>query len=205
VDAITPYASNTTNFASIIQQVRSKIQQYKTTYSNNEIGVYIASFDECVNLFSQAVNDTDLTSVNWYGGDGMVQSAALLNDINARDFAVATGFFAPNFGLPATPHPGLNSIANSIQISTGIAPDAYALSVYDAVWVIARTVANYPGVMDDFTKLKSDFAEEANQFFGITGPVLLNINGDRAVGSFDYWGIVNQGGNYSWQIVGGSN
>jgi branched-chain amino acid transport system substrate-binding protein len=205
VDAITPYATNTTNFASIIQQVRSKIQQYKTTYSNNEIGVYIASFDECVNLFSQAVNDTDLTSVNWYGGDGMVQSAALLNDINARDFAVATGFFAPNFGLPASPHPGLNSIANSIQISTGIAPDAYALSVYDAVWVIARTVANYPGVMDDFTKLKSDFAEEANQFFGITGPVLLNTNGDRAVGSFDYWGIVNQGGNYSWQIVGGSN
>ena len=205
VDALAPYAVTTTNFTSVIQQLRSKVQQYSTTYGVDQVAVYLASFDECVDLFRQAANDTVLTSVNWYGGDGVVQSAALLNDIDARNFAVATSFFAPNFGLPDVAHPRLDDVAASIYNSTGIQPDAYALSVYDAMWVIARTVSSYPGVLSDFTQLKADFTQEANQYFGITGPVILNTNGDRAVGSFDYWGIVDNGGTYSWQVVGKSN
>lgn len=205
VEALTPYETNTTNFASVIQQIKTKIQQHTATYPASQIGVYIGSFDECVNLFNQASTDPVLTSVNWYGGDGMVQSSALLADVPARNFAVATGFFAPNFGLPMQAHPSLNSIYNSITASTGIKPDAYALSVYDAMWVIAKTVASHPGVLTDFGKLKTDFNTEANQFFGITGPVLLNNNGDRTIGSFDYWGITNQGGTYSWTVVGKSN
>jgi branched-chain amino acid transport system substrate-binding protein len=205
VDAISPYATSITDFSSIIQQIRTKIQQYSTTYSNNQIAVYIASFDECVNLFRQAANDPILASVNWYGGDGMVQSSALLSDPQARSFVMTTSFFAPNFGLPAQSHPQLNSIMNAIQSSTGIEPDAYALSVYDAMWVLARTLSSYPNAMEDFSSLKSEFSQEANQYFGITGPILLNANGDRNVGAFDYWGIVNQGGNYIWKVVGKSN
>ena len=205
VDAISPYATTITDFTAIIQQLRTKIQQYTSTYGASQVGVYIASFDECVTLFRQAENDPILTSVNWFGGDGMVQSQQLLSDVNARNFAVTTGFFAPNFGLPLQPHPDLNRINNAIQSATGIVPDAYALSVYDAMWVLARTISNYPGVLNDYTQLKSDFTQEANQHFGITGPVLLNANGDRNLGSFDYWGIVNQNGNYLWKVVGNSN
>ncbi|MBU3680843.1 MAG: hypothetical protein FGM16_02760 [Flavobacterium sp.] len=205
VDAISPYATTITDFTVIIQQLRTKIQQYTSTYGASQVGVYIASFDECVTLFRQAENDPILSSVNWYGGDGMVQSQQLLQDANARNFAVTTGFFAPNFGLPMQPHPNLNRISSSIQAATGIVPDAYALSVYDAMWVLARTISNYPGALSDYTQLKSDFTQEANQHFGITGPVLLNVNGDRNLGSFDYWGIVNQNGTYVWKVVGNSN
>ena len=60
-------------------------------------------------------------------------------------------------------------------------------------------------VYENFSSLKTEFSQEANQYFGITGPVLLNNNGDRNIGSFDYWGIVSQGGNYIWKIVGKSN
>jgi branched-chain amino acid transport system substrate-binding protein len=205
IDAFSPYATNITDFNTIIQQLRTKIQQYSNTYGANQVGVYIASFDECVDLFSQAVSDPILTSVNWYGGDGMVQSQQLLSDTNARNFAVTTGFFAPNFGLPMQAHPQLSRISSAIQSTTGIEPDAYALSVYDAMWVLARTIDKYPRVLSDYSKLKTYFTQESNLFFGITGPTLLNANGDRNIGSFDYWGIVNQNGNYVWKIVGNSN
>lgn len=205
VDAMQAYGTAVTDFTTVIQQLRSKIQQHITTYGVSQVAVYLASFDECVDLFQQSVNDPILTSVNWYGGDGMVQSAALLNNVDARNFAMATGYFAPNFGLPEVTNPNMSRVAASIYSTTGIQPDAYALSVYDAMWVIARTVDSYPGVLTDFGKLKSDFTQEANRYFGITGPVLLNSNGDRSVGSFDYWGIVNTGGVFSWQIVGSSN
>lgn len=205
VDAMQAYGTTVTDFTTVIQQLRSKIQQQITTYGVSQVAVYLASFDECVDLFQQSVNDPILTSVNWYGGDGMVQSAALLNNVDARNFAMTTGYFAPNFGLPEVTNPDMSRVSASIYSTTGIQPDAYALSVYDAMWVIARTVDSYPGVLTDFGKLKSDFTQEANRYFGITGPVLLNSNGDRSVGSFDYWGIVNTSGVFSWQIVGSSN
>jgi hypothetical protein len=39
---------------------------------------------------------------------------------------------------------------------------------------------------------------EPNQYFGITRPVLLNTAVDRSKGSFDYWGIADEGGTYKW-------
>ena len=205
VDAFQPYSTDLNNFSVIIQSLRTKIQEYSASVGASKVGVYIASFDEIVALFNQAAGDEVLTSVNWYGGDGIVLSSALLNNAGAVSFATKTSFFAPNFGLPAQPHPDLDRISTAIFSDSGIEPDAYALSVYDAMWVIGKTLATHKNVLTDYEKLKESFATEANQFFGITGPVLLNDKGDRDVGSFDYWGIVEDNGVFSWKVVGKSN
>jgi branched-chain amino acid transport system substrate-binding protein len=205
VDALDPYAASTTDFTAVIQQLQTRIQQHVAVFGANQVAVYLASFDECVGMFRAAVNNAVLTSVHWYGGDGMVQSTTLLNDADARSFAMATSFFAPNFGLPALTNPRMASLVDDIRSATGAEPDAYALSVYDAMWVMARTVADAPQLLGDFELLKTSFAQEANQYFGVTGPIQLDANGDRSVGSFDYWGIVAQGASYSWQVVGRSN
>lgn len=203
-DAITPYANNSTDFTVLLSQLKAKLLQYSATMNLDELGVYLASFDECKELFIAASQDPLFSSINWYGGDGVVLSNVLISDARAAGFAVATNFFAPNFGLPAISNPGLSSIANTIRTNTGIDPDAYALSVYDAVWVIAKTLSSYPTSINDFSKLKTDFATEANQYYGITGPVVLNANGDREIGTFDYWGITQNAGLFQWSLVGKS-
>lgn len=202
VDAIEPYATNQTNYSTILSLLKSKIQSYVNTQGAGKVAVYLASFDECAELFSQASTDPVFSSVSWYGGDGVVQSTILLNNVAARNFAVATSFIAPNFGLPMNPHPELSRISAEIKSNSGVEPDAYALSVYDAMWVLALTIANYPGDMNDYSTLKSNFLAQAQQYYGITGPTILNEKGDRALGSFEYWGIVNKDGEYSWQVVG---
>jgi branched-chain amino acid transport system substrate-binding protein len=203
-DSISPYATNLTNYSTLLAQVKTKIQQYSASVGADKVAVYIASFDECADIFSQAATDPVFSTVNWYGGDGVVQSAVFLSNTAARDFAVATEFYAPNFGLPVQPHPDLATISSAILTRSGVEADAYALSVYDAVWVIALTIANYPDVLNDFAKFKTEFSNQSEQYFGITGPTLLNNNGDRAIGSFDYWGIVNENGSYQWKVVGKS-
>lgn len=205
VDALPAYSTTLTDFTSILSQLRTKIQQQVATYGAAGVGVYLASFDECAILFHQAYNDPILSSVNWYGGDGVVLSAALLADADAKRFAATVSFFAPNFGLPAQAHPKLSGLVSTVRTKTGIDPDAYAISVYDAIWVLATTVADYPVTASDFSSLKARFLEEANRYFGVSGTVMLDLNGDRSSGSFDYWGIVNEGGTYSWKIVGKSN
>jgi branched-chain amino acid transport system substrate-binding protein len=204
VTAIAPYPTSGNDYTNLLTQLRTLIQQYTATYGANQVGVYLASFDECKDIFQSAITDPVFSSVNWYGGDGIVLSSVLLTSNAAAQFAATTNFFAPNFGLPLTPNPKQVAIQNAIRTNTGYEPDAYTLAVYDAMWVIAKTVTSYSNVTSDFSKLKTDFASEANQHYGITGPTVLNANGDRDSGSFDYFGVVNDNGVYKWKLVGKS-
>ena len=203
-DAITPYAINTTDFTTVLATLRSKLNQHIAAVGADKVGVYIASFDECKDLFKQALADPLFSSVRWYGGDGVVLSSVLLGDNQAASFAAASQFFAPSFGLPLQAHPETNRIVNAIRTKTGIDPDAYALAAYDAVWVLARALISYPRGVLDMPAFRNVFAQEANQYFGVTGAMLLNAAGDRSTGSFDYWGIVQEGGVYKWKLVGKS-
>lgn len=204
VDAIAPYPSDLNSFDNYLGTLKVKLQNYINSQGANQVAVYLASFDECVSLFKQASTDPIFSSVRWYGGDGVVLSSALTADIQAAAFASTTGFIAPNFGLPALPHPDLAVISAAIKSETGIEADAYALAAYDAVWVIAKTVTALNAAIDSFDLTKNVFKIESSKYFGITGPLLLNTAGDRSTGSFDYWGVVLEGGSYKWKLVGKS-
>ena len=204
VDAIAPYSTTLANYSTLLSTLKSKLQNYITAQGAEKVAVYLASFDECVSLFNEAATDPVFTSVQWYGGDGVVLSTALTSDAKAAAFAAATKFIAPNFGLPALAHPDLSAIASKIKTDTGIEPDAYALAAYDAVWVIAKTVTALPVSNSSYDLTKKVFNIESSKYFGITGPLLLNAAGDRSTGSFDYWGIVFEGGSYKWKLVGKS-
>jgi branched-chain amino acid transport system substrate-binding protein len=204
VDAIAPYPTNLNGFDNYLGTLKVKLQNYINSQGASKVAVYLASFDECVALFKQASSDPIFSSVQWYGGDGVVLSAALTGDAQAAAFAVTTKFIAPNFGLPTIPHPDLATISAAIKSATGIEADAYALAAYDAVRVIAKTATAMPITNTSYDLTKKVFNIESSKYFGITGPVLLNAAGDRSTGSFDYWGIVLEGGSYKWKLVGKS-
>jgi branched-chain amino acid transport system substrate-binding protein len=204
VDAIAPYSTTLANYGSLLATLKSKLQTYIALQGAEKVAVYLASFDECVSLFNEASTDPIFSSVQWYGGDGVVLSPALTGDAQAAAFAVTTKFIAPNFGLPTIPHPDLATISAAIKSATGIEADAYALAAYDAVWVIAKTATAMPITNTSYDLTKKVFNIESSKYFGITGPVLLNAAGDRSTGSFDYWGIVLEGGSYKWKLVGKS-
>jgi hypothetical protein len=72
------------------------------------------------------------------------------------------------------------------------------------LWVIALTYNAASGTEANFDNLKTFFPKQANIFYGVTGPTLLNDSGDRAIGSYDYWGIALQDGTYVWKLTGKS-
>ena len=82
-DAITPYATNLSNYSSLLAGLKARILQYNTNMGANEVAGCLASFDECVDIFRQVSADPVFSTVKWYGGDGVVQSAALLADTTA--------------------------------------------------------------------------------------------------------------------------
>lgn len=200
--AITPYSTSQTNFAPLLATLKPLLQSAITSSGASKVAVYLGSFDECVQIFQQASADPIFSSVQWFGGDGVVLSQALIGNAQAAAFAVNTKFFAPNFGLPSQAHPDLAKVVASIKSKSGVDPDAYAIAAYDATWVIANSVINYQSNPSVFTDFLSIFKQESKHFYGLTGPLQLNEAGDRNNGSFDYWGIEFSNGTYKWKWVG---
>ena len=204
VTALTPYATNTSDFSSLIATLKQTIQTQLSTKDSSEIGVYIASFDELKDLFEQANNEPVLSKVKWYGGDGIALSSVITGSATASAFAAKTSFYAPVYGLPAAAKPELNDIKALIKSRSGMDADAYSLAVYDAVWVIALTIQKQTYDKSDFEAFKSSFMSTANSYNGLTGTMTLNANGDRSTGTFDYYGIVFENNQFIWKFVGKS-
>lgn len=205
VISIAPYSTSMTDYAALIDEVHARVQELKFSFGTDAVGVYLSSFDECVSVFQSAWTYEILSEIQWYGSDGVALSNAIVADSSAATFAIKTHFFAPAFGLPDDARSKWQPLAARIESRTGIAPDAFALAAYDAVWVWALSIAGLPDYpASSFTKLRNNFIQQANSYYGATGPTLLNNAGDREIGSFDYWGIVQEDGSFKWKLVGKS-
>lgn len=205
VIAIDPYSTEDTDYSAVIASIKTELNTLIGLYGADKVGVYLASFDEGVEIFKLAAADNILSNVKWFGGDGVVQSTAFLNDATIAEFAIKTGFFAPAFGLPVANEDKWKPVAVRIKSKTNIEPDAFALVAYDAIWTIAYTLESLNGNITDFSQLKTKFVEQANKNSGIVGAEVLDAAGDRANGTFDYFGIVKEGDTYVWRLVGKSD
>lgn len=203
VHSLDSYSADISDFSTVIEGIESNLTGTISTFGADATGVYIAAFDEGVSLFGQAVDNPTLSSVNWYGGDGLVSSEALIQDDAASEFAVETNFIAPNFALPESARTTWQPLLEEIESRTGLSVSAFALAAYDALWVTAMTYESRsqqvipPFSVVDFS---GAFRNEADKHSGATGPTQLNGNGDRSVASFGFWGVVKMDNVYQWNL-----
>jgi branched-chain amino acid transport system substrate-binding protein len=199
VDGVT-YDAATRDFSATVAALRAQLEPAIARYGASHVAVYLAAFDEVVALFASAQADPVLGSVRWYGSDAVAQSAALLGNRSAAEFAIRTGYPNPVFGLDEGARDIWEPLVQRIRARTNIEPDAFALGVYDAVWVVARGyVAS--GATLSIERLKQAFMTAARSGFGATGWTVLNENGDRRYGDFDFWAIRLQDGEPRWTRV----
>jgi Receptor family ligand binding region. len=163
--------------------------------------VYLAAFDEVVDVFHSAQGNTTLSNTAWYGSDGVALSAVLPADSDAAAFAANAGYPNPIFGLDDALQNEWQPIADEIEARTGITSDAFALSAYDALFVVHSALQDAGGV-EDFANFKTAFVSEANAYTGITGSTALDAAGDRLNGNFDFWAVRLENGSYGWLRVG---
>lgn len=198
------FDGTTTDFSTTLTNVKNRILNLSSSYTNNQIGVLTTSFDESILLFNQASSDTVLSGVNWYGGVGFFKNQNLLTNIAASQFAVNTHFFSPCFSLPTDAEIQYADLLSKIYTLSGFHADALTLCSYDIIHVIAKMIEQNKGLPQGALALQQKFLSSSNGYSGVTGNIMLNQNGDRASGTFDYWGLENTNGSYHWFFVGKS-
>ena len=195
-----PYSVTTQDFGTTLAAAGTQVRRATGEYGPGKVAVYLAGFDEAAPLLAKAASDPALSAVRWYGGDGVAHSDSLLANGRAAAFAIRAGFPSPVFGMDEGARDIWEPLAARIRARTNVEPDAFALTVYDAVWVVARGyIAS--GATLNIDQLKHAFTTAASTQFGATGWTVLNAAGDRKYGDFDFWAVREVDGAPAWVRV----
>ncbi len=190
------YAADEINFAAIANALSRQVTAALAT-NPGKAAIYLAGFDEVAQVFTAARTDSVLSSVTWYGSDGVVQSQPLAADVPAAQFAAEHDYFCPTFGLDGRYRNLWEPVVTLLKTRTGNDVDAFTLAAYDALQIAAATY-NAAGNDAAFDRLKQTFVNVSNHYLGTTGPTALNDAGDRAGGAFDFWALKAGANGYVW-------
>jgi len=194
------FTPGTVDFSDVMEQLDTAVAVELEHHNPNEVAVYLLSFAEGATIIAEAKKYTHLNNVYWYGGSGFAQNGSILNDTTAALFAYSHGLPCPAFGLDDAAIDKWQPLKERIESRIGRNPDVYSFTAYDALWVLVRT---YRAAGDDpsMATLKYIFVNEADNYFGVSGNTLLDLNGDRAVGNYDFWAVKSDSTGYRWKNV----
>jgi branched-chain amino acid transport system substrate-binding protein len=196
VSAGVSYGTGKPDFAAKVTALRRQVVALEARKIGN-VAVYLAGFDEVVDLFHAASTDAMLGSVPWYGSDGVALTTRLVKDARAAAFANARGYPNPTLGLDSTAARRSADLRRRVRAKLGSRPDAFALTTYDALQIVARAAEQTGGVIQ-IRPFRRAFAKVAHGYQGVTGTIVLNAAGDRAYGSYDFWAVCLTGGGFAW-------
>jgi len=199
------YEPTTSDFTAADSSVASQVASLIAGGTDpSSIAVYLAAFDEVVGVFDLAWNYPALLNTVWYGSDGVALSAVLLDDPVAGAFAIHSRYPNPIFVLPDALRNRWQPVADAIEARTGITADAFALSAYDALFVVQNALV-HANPQKNFGNFKAAFVNEADHFNGVTGSTALDVAGDRENGDFDFWAVRLQDARATWVRIGTYN
>ena len=195
------YTAATTDFASSLAALKTQVQAAITERGGTAgIAVAHAGFDEVVDIFKLAATDPVLSSVRWYGTDGTALNEPLRSNVVAAAFARKVGFWTPTPGVDDGARERWQPVATRIAARAKAQPDAFALAVYDAVWLTAQAYLATGG-RGNPAALKSAFVTAADGFYGASGWTKLNAAGDRKFGDFDFFSLSQSGSAFAWGLA----
>lgn len=192
------YAATTTDFTAVVEQLRTEVGIAVGIYGIDKVAIYNPAFDEAAQLAAAIpVTDTLLRGVRWYGGDGTVESAALLAQ---AEFFEQVGYACPNVGIGDAVERAQPLISRIEQL-TGLSPDAFALSTYDAVTLACGAILQL-GNNASAESLRSAIVTAADGYQGMSGDATFNAAGDRKNGIYNMMGIRIVNGTPQWMVIG---
>ena len=199
------YEATATDFTAALASLKTQVQAAIAERGGvAEVAVAHAGFDEVVEIFKAASVDPVLSSVRWYGTDGTALNEPLRTNAVAAAFAKKVNFWTPTPGVDEGARARWEPVATRIAARAGAQPDAFALAVYDAVWLAAQAYLATGG-KGHVLPLKSALVAAADGFYGASGWTKLNAAGDRKFGDFDFFALSQNGSSFTWGLAGQYN
>ena len=195
VDEGIRYSPEVTVFSSEASLLTNTLQRYLDDgYSQDEIAVLIIGFSEVAHLFNFADSYDVLKGVKWYGSDGSSNDDILTQDPKSASFADTVNFVSTQFS--ASTNEKFDHVNSYIVEQTGSAPNAYAYSSYDSMWLLGLAILQTQSM--DADKIKEALGDVTSDYDGAIGRINFNEYGDLALADYDLWAIQGD----EWYLYG---
>ncbi len=190
------YQTASTEFSNYLATMDEVIGDAADTYGYDRIAVQTMSFSEQVVYCTQTLDYPETRKVVWFGCESTGRSQRMVDD--AGDASVDLRFFS-SLMAPAKSWKWASLEERYIDL-TATPAGFYTGTDYDSGWLECLTVLQTGSVKaDDAVKVIGDVGRN---FWGATGWVDLDENGDRKPGKFDIWGYYEEDGVVDFQAWG---
>lgn len=191
------YDPNAKEFSVEIAKLNDIVSRAIASYGKDKVGVLLLAFEETAAIFSAAKTYPNLGEVVWQGSDGTAGVTPLL-DPAVADFSIKTKFYS-TIASPGV-SPKVDKVRNLIKEKLGTEAMGYTYFFYDSLWTAVLAI-DIAGVYDGEAVLKA-LPYVLDHYIGASGPIILDENGDRAIGDYDLWAIAFKDGKYQWEVIG---
>jgi branched-chain amino acid transport system substrate-binding protein len=155
----------------------------------DKVGVLFIALDEASTVLLEAKKSSVLLNVTWFGTDATTLDQAILN--NAGRIASRVALLGPvNTHIYNEDYQEVNKLYLK---EFGEPLDFCTANVYDGCWLLALSVSEAES--KNSNDVSEVFGDVAYKHYGITGPLDININGDRSWIRYYFYGYYEINGN----------
>ena len=174
----------------------SRLADIVSRFGDNTAVVMMSFEDDGINIIRLSARNPVLSSKVFFGTDGSALSSRFLTEVGEEILKLG--------GNPGTNYwPASNLMQQEFvrryRDLYGENPDAYSMNVYDAVWLMALSVmltGRYDG-----EAIARAIPLVAQHYYGVTGNVILDENGDRAYGDYGVFKVEKTPQGLDWVLV----
>ena len=196
------YAVGVTDFYSCLAYAEDIITAAIEKYGKEKVGMQFFSFSELSTIQTQAAEYPNLIDIIWMTTEGGGRSESML--LEAGEYATKTHHFSP---MMAVDDDSIEFIEfdEKYHELTGYRADFYTAAQYDACRLLVECI------LETGSTEASDIAEVlipiSQDYYGLTGCMALDENGDRLPQMFDIWGFYEdpETGKYLYRVFGNYN
>jgi branched-chain amino acid transport system substrate-binding protein len=181
------YAAEVTEFSSYLATMDNLLANAIDQYGAERVGVQTMSFDELVVIVSQTSDYPHTREVIWMGTESSGRNQRMLDDGAGMQVEIR-GF--SSLMTPAKSWKWEN-LVDDYYAAVAQQASFYTAADYDAAWALTLSAIEAGSLdADDIAPLWPD---TPRNFYGASGWVDLDDNGDRKPGIFDIWGYIDDG------------
>lgn len=184
------YDEGTTDFTEALEQLEIQLDAYVDFFGSRSAAVYAVAFDEIFQLISDANTNPVLAGVRWYGSDGIAFNPRVLSDPSVVDFAKKTELLSPIF-VGDRNAPDFLRVRGEIEGALGGPVRPYGLLAYDAALLLAAVAKETDIGSLPATAVRDAIIARSSSVTGASGSLTLNENGDRPLGEYEFWKLVD--------------
>lgn len=176
------YDVDTKNFGGYLNQAEAAALEAVEEYGKDRVAIELISQGEAVSIVDFAKYYGTIYDLYWFGSDSIAHNSKLFKNIPEE--ADKLKLFSPL--VAQEKNEIYTRFMGNYYAIMGEYPDFYTSAMYDAGWLYALSIIKT--WVSDASFLKQELPAVAENYYGASGWLRLNENGDRYAVDYEIWG-----------------